>query len=114
MEFHGSWPEALESTTAKWRRIRDAIQVSAPVDLGDLMAEVSSVCALCDRAREEAHRQDGWRPCPYCPAFQQLGGCLDLPGKLNEALAAKDREAALALAQRVLADLATLELPQGT
>jgi len=112
MEFHGSWHEALESTTAKWRRIHEAIQVVPTSDLADLMAEVHSVCALCDRAREEAHLHEGWRPCPYCPAFQQLGGCMDLPGRLSEALAAKDRETALALARRVLADLATLELPQ--
>ena len=114
MAFHGNWTEALADTIEKWRRIRDAIQTSAPVDLADvdLMAEVGSVCALCDRSREEAHFHEEWRPCPFCPAFQQLGGCMDLPGKLSEALVAKDQETALLLTGQILADLEILELPQ--
>ena len=116
MEFHGGWTAAMAETIEKWRRIRDTIQTSAPVDLADvdLMAEVGSVCALCDRSREEAHLHEEWRPCPFCPAFQQLGGCMDLPGRLSEALAAKDQATALRLTEQILADLETLEVPQAS
>jgi len=106
------WLRDQGSEEARWPDGRPfAICLSHDVDL---MAEVGSVCALCDRSREEAHLHEEWRPCPFCPAFQQLGGCMDLPGRLSEALAAKDQATALRLTEQILADLETLEVPQAS
>jgi hypothetical protein len=99
------WSEAKESTLRKWTAIEAAVGASDPVDF---LAEVNAVCALCDKAKEEAG--GGVGKCDSCLLYQQVGGCKEFGGRLSERVAARDWPQVRTMVGQAIEALRSLEV----
>lgn len=100
------WQAARESVAEIWTRIRDG---ALSLDEVEMLTEINAVCDFCSVAK----RASGGTldPCPYCPFYEQFGGCQPITLAIGERLVAGDRQAIAEIASQFLADLERLELP---
>lgn len=104
-----NWLEAKRRTIEQWRWIRDRIGTA---DVLELVEDVNGVTALCEKAQQDAASVGDWHKCRFCIAYDQLGGCGAVEGVLTECLLDHNLTEARDLANRILGDLESLEVPE--
>lgn len=100
------WEAARESVAEIWRRIHER---AGTVDEIDLLTDINAVCDFCSVAKEASG--NALDPCPYCPFYEQFGGCRAITLAIGERLVAGDRKGIAELAADFLDKLGRLELP---
>ena len=100
------WQEAREQTLAIWFAIRDNIGKADPLDL---LTEINAMCALCEKADEEAGGP--YNRCHYCLFYQQFGGCLAVNAVMSECVVARDWDRLRVKVEEFIAHLQQLKLP---
>jgi anti-anti-sigma factor len=113
-----TWEAARAATVARWRAIQDALD-ETPHE--DVLRQLTSMTALCDRAEELFQRRPGPAAarCEFCPLFYALEGrpedlgCRSVLDPILAAVREENTQAARARVEELIHTLEEMSLPEG-
>jgi len=113
-----TWEAARAATVARWRAIQEALD-QAPDE--EVLRQLTSMTALCDRSEELFQQQPGSAiaRCEFCPFFYALDGrpedlgCRSVLDPILAAVQQRETEAARTRIAELIHTLEEMSLPEG-
>ncbi len=123
----GRWDKARRQLVGRWRRILERIEARDEGGVLELSNVMDEFCDEANALRAEADRgafppEGAYKTpgaaglagtrCLFCRGFAELGGCLGLLGKVNQAILSGRWEGARRLAEGYIVRLESMDLAE--